>query len=75
MSRFLKLTNKIINTSQIITIAIHPNTYHMYMSNSKITGFFLFSSGSLDTDHNIIEIRKNDHPTDYHLVTEWINKL
>jgi hypothetical protein len=47
----------------------------MYLSNTKLDGFFLFSTGGLDTKEDIVEICKNKNPTDYHIVSEWIKKI
>lgn len=72
MSRFIRLTNKIINTSQIVNIKIEQTKYYMFMSNNTISGYFIISLGQINTTDNIIEICKDKDPNDYKIVTEWI---
>jgi hypothetical protein len=75
MSRFIKLTNLVVNTSKIIKIKTLPDIHYMYLSNTRFDGFFLFSSGSIDTKDDIVEVCKNKNPIDYHLVSEWIKQI
>jgi len=75
MSRFIKLTKKVINTSKIVTIDILPTKYTMVMCNHHFDGWLLFTSGSVNTFENKIEICKTEHPKDYQIVKEWINQM
>jgi hypothetical protein len=75
MSQFIKLTNRIINTSKIVNIKIEQTKYYMLMSNNTITGYFVISFGQINTADNIIEICKDSDPNDYKIITEWINKI
>jgi len=75
MSRFIKLSNLIVNTSKIVKIETYADSHYMYMVNTRIEGFFLFSSGFIDSEDHIIKICKNKHPIDYEIVKEWIKKL
>ena len=42
------------------------------MSNSIIHGFLLFSSGSFDTNHNVIQICNQKDKQDYETITKII---
>ena len=42
------------------------------MSNNNIDGFWLFSNGWLDTNHNIIEICNKKDKEDYETITNLI---
>jgi hypothetical protein len=75
MSKFIKFTNIIVNTSKIIKIETFPNKYHMHISNKKIDGWIIFSSGAVETIDDFIEICQTEHPLDYHILSEWIRKI
>jgi hypothetical protein len=42
------------------------------MSNNSIDGFLFFTSGSLHTNHNIIEICNIKNERDYETITELL---
>ena len=44
------------------------------MSNHRINGFLLFSSGSFDTNHNIIQICNQKDKEDYETITKLIKE-
>ena len=72
MNHFLKLTTRVINKAHIVEIIKQPNKYEIHMSNSSIHGFLLFSSGSLETNHNIIQICNQKDKQDYETITKLI---
>jgi hypothetical protein len=74
MTRYIRLTNIIINTSKIITVDISPTKYRIHFDNKKIDGWMLFSSGTVESIDNKIEICKNLHPKDFKIMERWINK-
>jgi hypothetical protein len=78
MSKFLKLTNFLINTSDIHKIVIQPNKYYIHIVGKKYDGFSwstsLFGFGSISSYTNTIEVCETNHLTDYKIVTDWINK-
>jgi len=67
-SRFIRLSNIIVNTSKIVTIDILPTKYVIFMCNHHLDGGWLFSSGK-------IEICQNKNPMDYIILTDWIKKI
>jgi len=74
MTRFLKLTNIIINTAKIVTIDVLPTKYTIRMSDQKIDGWLLFTSGSVESINTKIEVCENKDPIDYQLVKKWIHQ-
>ena len=79
MSRFLKLTNFIINTNDIHKIAIYPNKYHIHIVGKKLDGFHwgigAFGLGSIYSYTSEIEVCETAHSTDYKIVSDWIHRL
>lgn len=78
MSRFIKLTDCILNTNAIHKIIIQPNTY--YIITKKIDGFEWKFAGSgigsmSSNDKCEFTIREKEHPIDYKIVSDWISKL
>ena len=64
MSRFIKLTYTIINTSHIKKIMIEPNKYCLHLSDQ-----YIYSSDCK------IEICKMKNITDYVIMNTWIDNL
>lgn len=79
MSRFLKLTNLIININHIHSIIKQSNKYHINVINSKITGNLFSLAGSgygfINSENTNIEICETKHPIDYKILSDWIDKL
>ena len=70
MKNFINLTTRVINKLHIIEIIKKPTKYFIYMSNSRIGGFSLFSLGILRTSKNIIEICEISNKHDYDTITD-----
>jgi hypothetical protein len=77
MSRFIQLTNILINSSKIIFIQNTGNTYYVKTCGSGLTsGISIFGFGFIDTSTSYnIEICKNKHPTDYEIMEKWVRNL
>lgn len=75
MTRFIRLTNIVLNTSKIIKIESLKSTYIMHISDHYTTGFFLITFGTINSTNNRIVICKDDNPIDYKIVTNWINQI
>jgi len=75
MSHFIKFSNLIINTSKISKIEIINNTYCIHLVNNTIDGFFLFSSGFINSYNEKITVCKVNHPNDYKILTDWLEKV
>jgi len=74
MVNFIKLSNVVINSLKISKIEIHESTYCIHLINPNIDGFFLFTSGFINTINDKIVVCKYQHPQDYSSLTEWINR-
>ncbi len=71
-SRFLRLTNFLINVNQIRRIDINPDTYKVHLIPNKITGFTLMGSGTFQSETETYTVSKKDHTIDYEKITDWI---
>ena len=78
MTKFLKLTNMILNTKHINTILIEPNKYHIHMMSNKLFGYIGLFYGSgygyVSSGNEQIEVCQTKHPNNYKIVSEWIEK-
>lgn len=72
MSKFIKLSKLIINTSFIRKITIETNIYHIELSSHDVYGFGIFGSGMIDTNESIISICANKNKNDYIRIDDWI---
>jgi hypothetical protein len=79
MARFIKLTNRLLNTNYIHTISIKPNKYYIHhFEGINFEGsIFLFAGsggGNVSSINNTkIEICETKNPTDYKIISNWIN--
>ncbi len=78
MSKFIKLTNFLLNTNDIHKIVIQPNKYYIHIVGKKIDGFSWcisgFGIGTISSYFSEIEVCEKKHSTDYKIVTDWISK-
>ena len=78
MSRFLKLTNIMVNTNIISKIMIAPNKYTIHIMGKSSDGFMWlicgFGIGTVSSYNSEIEVCETKHSTDYKIVSEWIDK-
>lgn len=73
MSRFLKLTNTIINKNIIHHIEINKDNFIIHLMTNKTDGFIIFGGGSSSSYNTNMEVCKIKHASDYKTVTDWIN--
>ena len=81
MSRFIKLTNQIINVNQIAKIELFNRTsfpvrdeYTIYINNNEMRGVFLFTVGFINSNYDHIVVSKSKNPTDYQTITHFIEQ-
>ena len=78
MSKFIKLTNFLLNTNDIHKIVISPNKYCFHVMSKKIDGFNWsiggFGLGNISSYTYEFEVCEIEHSTDYKIVSEWIDK-
>jgi hypothetical protein len=78
MSKFLKLTNLIININYIHSIFIKPNKYYIHVVSNKFDGSNWsvagFGIGTISSQNYEIEVCETKHSSDYKIVSDWIDK-
>ena len=74
MSRFLRLTNMLLNVNQIRLIEISPDKYTIRMNSHHINGIVLFGSGWFDSYSHNFDCCKKEHSTDYKIISDWLEK-
>ena len=72
MSRFLRLTNLLINVNQIRRIDIKPNEYKIHLIPSELSGFMLLGSGTFQSAAERYTVSEKENETDYKMISEWI---
>ena len=75
MSKFLKLTECIINTSQINRIRILSNKYQIIIMNNGTDGFMIGASGMHKACMDTITVCSEENSNDYKKVSDWIHTL
>jgi len=75
MTRFIKLTSTIVNTSHIKKIIIHNDKYCVHLNDQNINGSKFGWSGYILSSDSIIEICKIKNITDYTIMNNWVLNL
>jgi hypothetical protein len=79
MSRFLRLTNGILNTAHITRITHHVSAtdaiYKIYMNELNVGGWFFAGSGALGNKDEVILVDSKQNPNDYSAIRGWIAKM
>jgi hypothetical protein len=79
MSRFLKLTNRIINIKYINQIYLNDKSYQIFINTNNLSGMNLFGLGGIRWYDDFIYINKDSEKEsdkkDYQIVKEWIEKM
>jgi hypothetical protein len=77
MTKFLKLTGRIINTSCITRIQHEcikdSAAYAIYTNEIDFSGLFIFGFGWLDNKFTKIEILANENETDYLKIKKFVD--
>ena len=73
MSRFMRLTNKIINKNFIHHIDIQKDKFIIHFMTNKMDGLFVFVGGASTSYNSEFEVCKTKHSIDYKTVTDWID--
>jgi hypothetical protein len=78
MSKFIKLTNFLLNTNDIHKIVIQSNKYYIHIASKKIDGsnwnIGWFGLGNISSYTSQIEVCETKHSIDYKIVSDWISK-
>lgn len=73
MTRFIRFSKLIVNTNFIETIQINSDSYIINTSGFVSDWFVIFGSGGSHTSNQYIKICKKESPTDYNIMTNYIN--
>lgn len=77
MSKFIKLTNCIVNVNYIQSIVIKPNKYYINIASNKFDGSSWsvagFGIGTISSNNSVIEVCETKHSSDYKTVSHWID--
>ena len=71
-SRFLRLTNFLINVNQIRRIEIHPGAYKIQLIQDELKGVTFMGTGYFTSQTESYTVSEKDNINDYKLVSEWI---
>ena len=74
MSRFIKLSNYVINTQLIRYINVLPAKYEINFIAGKFDGFLIFGSGNITSYDSRITICKKEDPDDFKYISNWIKE-
>lgn len=77
MSRFIKLTDMVLNTHNITKILIRPSKYHIMVNNKTQEGTLWMIAGSgfgstSTTSTIYTTVCEKDNPEDYKSISKWI---
>ena len=75
MSRFLKFSNRLVNTAFIKRVDIEPDKYTLVLASNKHTGVTIFGSGFIQPNDDIVWASKLEHPDSYKVIDDWINHM
>jgi len=77
MSRFLKFSNRIVNTAFIKQVEIDKvaEKYTIHMITNYYQGVSIMGSGSFQSQPDIIWAGKKEHPESYKTIDDWINHM
>ncbi len=77
MSRFLKLSNRIVNTALIQHVHFDKTAgkYSIHLAGSSTQGLFILGSGNISSYGNEIYATKEEHPASYEAIERWYNSV
>lgn len=73
MSRFLKLSNMVINKNVIKSIEINKDKYFIQLMTDQTNGLFIFGVGYCHSSNTEVEVCKIKNLSDYEKITNWID--
>jgi hypothetical protein len=74
MSKFLKLSALIINTSKIICVEIKPSKYILKISELNLSGSIFVGSGWIGSKPLTITICEKNNYQDFQTIKKWIDE-
>ncbi len=79
MSRFLKLTNRIINIKYITQIYSYDKSFQIMINTNNLSGINIFGFGTISWQNEWIYVRedseKESDKKDYQIIKDWVEKM
>jgi hypothetical protein len=79
MTRFLKLTNRIINIKYITQIHSYNSSFQIMINTNNLSGMNIFGLGTISWQNEWIYVRedseKESDKKDYQIIKDWVEKL
>jgi hypothetical protein len=77
MSKFLKFSNRIVNTAFIRSVEIDKNVpkYTLNLGNAHTAGTIILGSGGFNSQESQVYALKTEHPESYAIIEKWINSI
>ncbi len=77
MSKFLKFSNRIVNTAFIRYVDIDKNAekYTLHLGFQQFSGFNILGTGAITSHETQIYATKTEHPESYATIENWINSV
>ncbi len=75
MSRFLKFSNRLVNTAFIKRVDIEPDKYTLVLAGNHHAGIAMLGSGVIKSHEDIVWASKLEHPESYKIIDDWINHM
>jgi len=77
MSKFIKFSNRIVNTAFIkhVSIEKNPDKFILHLGTSNHQGIVLLGSGGITHQPEQIWASKKEHPESYATIEKWIDTL
>jgi hypothetical protein len=74
MSKFLKLSTRLINVRNIERIGIREDSFKIHVTNNSATGFMIYGSGYYSNDPLSYIIDRVFDPEDFRTVKKFIKE-
>ena len=79
MTRFLKLTNRIINIKYITQIHSYNSSFQIMINTNNLSGMNIFGLGTISWQNEWIYVRedseKESDKKDYQIIKDWVEKM
>jgi len=77
MSKFIKFSNRIVNTAFIRYVDIDKTAqkYTLHLGNTHMNGAFILGSGAISSQESQVYATKTEHPKSYATIEKWIESL
>ena len=74
-SRFLRLTNFLVNVNEIRRIDMLPGSYKIHLMPNDVKGLTLMGTGFFTSQSESYTATEKDNTIDYKIIDEWIKNI